>query len=141
MQIPSTASYTSRLEFLALTAATVSRRFIGLSLVSGLVWVVLGLCESLSLPGFSQPSLLHLALTGCIFGAVCSLIYRAVPRMANDRLSSLHAGLAGSASALTVIAVPLMAQSVPVAGAVIVATFVIHLAGLSVFGVLVARYF
>jgi hypothetical protein len=45
------------------------------------------------------------------------------------------------AAALTVIAVLLMVQSAPVAGAVIVATFVIHLAGLSVFGVLVARYF
>lgn len=103
--------------------------------------MALGLCESLSLPGLVQPSLLHLALTGCIFGAMCSLIYRAVPRMANDRLSSLHAGLARSASALTVIAVLLMVQSAPVAGVVIVATFVIHLAGLSVFGVLVARYF
>lgn len=141
MQAFSTDTYSMRLDFMALTAAAVSRRFMRLSVLCAIAGLGAELFAGVLDASSAPPASIQISLFGWLSCAVTSLIYRAAPRMADDRHAVTHLVLAASAAMTNLVAIVLHLAGIDICVVFVAASVMLHLMAMLVFTVLVYRHF
>lgn len=130
-----------RLDFMALTAAAVSRRFMRLSVLCAIAGLGAELFAGVIDASAAPPASIQISLFGWLSCAVISLIYRAVPRMADDRHGITHLVLAASAAMTNLVAIVLQLAGIDISVVLVAASVMLHLVAMIVFTILIHRHF
>lgn len=136
-----TASAFAVTDLRELTAGAVGRRFMRLSVVFALIGVGMGIYMGVSEDHALRPAHVHVNLLGWVSCALYALVYRAVPRMAVDKLAGWHLGCAAGGMIAMVFAFPLHLYGYEWVAPVVSWAFLASAAGMAFFAVLVFRHF
>lgn len=139
MQNASTAI--TRADFRELTAAAVARRFMRLSVLFGLIGIGIGIYMGSSEDHALRPAHVHVNLLGWVSCALYALVYRAVPRMANDTLAGWQLAFAAGGLIAMVLVFPLHLYGYEWVSPIVPVAFLMSAAGMVLFTVLVFKHF
>lgn len=131
----------SRADLRELTAAAVARRFMRLSVLFAMIGIGMGIYMGLSEDHALRPVHVHVNLLGWVSCALYALVYRAVPRMADDALAGWHLVFAASGMVAMVCTFPLHLYGYEGVAPIVPAAFLASAAGMALFAVLVFKHF
>lgn len=141
MQPSSFAPHSIRMDFIALTANSVSRRFMRLSVLCALVGMGLGLYMGASEDWTLRPVHVHVNLLGWVSCALYALVYRTVPRMSEDRIARWHMTVAAVAVLGTALFFPIMLYGYDSLFPLVFLSFIAHIIGMVLFSILIFKHF
>lgn len=124
-----------------LTAAAVARRFMRLSVLFGLIGIGMGIYMGISEDFALRPVHVHVNLLGWVSCALFALVYRAVPRMADDSLTGWHLAFAAGGMVAMVFAFPLHLYGFEWTDPIVSVAFLANAIGMVLFTVLVFKHF